>query len=212
LLWISGVAGERAAQVKAADMTTHARRRTEGGHTCLHHLFAPSPRCLRFVEAHRGNVHDRQGMAKRRPALALRSSGLDREDVPLGDPPVLTVALGRQAALVARVGVQLEVELDHLGDCSCLSFVGLFGVEVEQEAPQAVPTPALRRHVVLRPGLGMLDRRERATSSPFVVVVEAERVGLAPALGDVRPCGPFPPRPSHPLDLAWGRVHRVRRP
>src|SRR4029077_454439 len=60
------------------------------------------------------------------------------------------------------------------------------------------------RDVVVHPRAGVAYRRKRPAALAFVVVVEADRIGLAPALGDTRPRGLFRPWSSHLPPLAGG--------
>jgi hypothetical protein len=97
------------------------------------------------------------------------------------------VAGGREPFLVARVRVGLQEQLDDLGDRAAFRFVGLFGVQVQQEAPQAVAPAALGRDVVVHPRVGVAHGGEALGALPFVVVVKADPVGALAALADVRP-------------------------
>jgi hypothetical protein len=112
-------------------------------------------------------------------------------------PLVAFVGRGREPALVARVRVDLKIELEHLGDAPRLGLVGLLRVEVQQEPLQALAAAALGRHIVVHPRAGVAHRGKRAAALAFVVVVEADGVGLAPALGDIRPRGSLRPGSSH---------------
>src|SRR5580692_12225544 len=92
--------------------------------------------------------------------------------------------------------VDLQIKLKHLADRARLNLVGFLRIEVEQEPSQAVAATALGCDVVVHPRAGVTHRRERATALDPIVVVEANHVGAAPALADVRPF--LPPGPSHP--------------
>jgi hypothetical protein len=100
---------------------------------------------------------------------------------------VVLVGGGRQSFLVAGVRVGLQEQLDDLRDRAAFRFVGLFGVEVQQEASQAVAAEALGRDVVVYPRAGVACRGEALGALPFVMVVEADSVQPLAALGDVRP-------------------------
>jgi hypothetical protein len=167
------------------------------GDAVAHHLFAPRPWRQRLVEAHRGHGGQGHRVADRWARLTARLTGRLAEEMAVGSRHVPLVGGGREASLVARVGVDCEVELDHLPDAPRLSPVGLLRVEVQQEPPQAVRPPALGRDVVVHPGAGVADRGEGPCALDLLVVVEADRVGAPAALGDVGPGRPLPPRPSH---------------
>jgi hypothetical protein len=53
------------------------------------------------------------------------------------------------------VHVDLQVELEQLPDGARLDFVGLLGVEVQEEALQALAPAALGGDVVVHPRAGM---------------------------------------------------------
>jgi hypothetical protein len=70
------------------------------------------------------------------------------EQVDVDDRLVALVGGGREATLVARVGVDSQVELKHRAEAPPLRLVGLLGVQVQQEPPQTIATPALRGAVM----------------------------------------------------------------
>lgn len=121
------------------------------------------------------------------------------QEVVADRPLVAFVSGGRETALVAWMRVDGEVELEDLPERARLGLVGLLRVEVQQEPAQALASATLGGDVGVHPRAGVLDRWEGAAALAFVVVVEANRVGAPPVLGDVRPLRTFRPGPSHAL-------------
>jgi hypothetical protein len=174
------------------------------GHAFAHHLLAPRPRRLRFVEAHRGHRREGERVTGWWQRAALGPAARLAEEMTIDRRLVAFIARGRKAALVTRMGIDGEVELEHLPDAPRLGLVGLLRVEIQQEPSQAVPAPALGRDVLVHPAPGVAHRRERTTSLDLLVVVEADRVGLAATLGDIRPRRLFRPWSGHLAPLFPG--------
>lgn len=167
------------------------------GGAVSHHLFVPCSWRLWLVEAHRGNGRDGHRVARPGERFAAGPTAWLAQEMSIGDRCVPLERGGREAALVARVGVHREVKLENLSNRPHLGLVGLLRVEVQQEPPQAVTASALGRDVVVHPRAGVAHRRKGPTSLDPVMVVEAKRVGAAAALGDTGPRRLLPPRPCH---------------
>jgi hypothetical protein len=116
----------------------------------------------------------------------------------MDDRLVALVSGGRKATLVARVDVDLQVELEHRAKAPPLRLVGPLGVKVQQEPPQTVAAPALGGDVVIHPRTRVAGSRERTGALPLVVVVEANGVGAPTPLADALPRRALRPRSSHP--------------
>ncbi len=85
----------------------------------------------------------------------------------------MLIGRGRESFLVAWVRVGLQEQLDDLGDRAAFRIVGLLGVEVQEEAAQAVAPATLGGDVVAHPLAGVTRRWEALGALAFVVVVEA---------------------------------------
>jgi len=167
------------------------------GHAFALHLLAPRPRCLRPVEARRRHRGESKRPGCRRRKGAVATSTWLGEHVAAHDRLVARVGGGCETALVTRVRVDREIQLQHLGDRARLELVRLLRVEVQQKAAQALAASALGRDVIVHPRASVAHRRECPASLSPLVVVEADNVGTLTPLTHTRPRGAFRPRPSH---------------
>jgi hypothetical protein len=174
------------------------------GHTGFAHLLAPRARCLRLVEAAGLCLGDRYGVIRWRQlaSVAGLAAGL-AEEVAVQDRLVEGVCRGREAFLVTWMRIDLQEELEDLCDRAAFSFVGLLGVEVQQEPPQTVAASALRSDVVVHPRAGVAHRREAPAG-------QHEEGGGAPRDLSRRHPAPFErPGPKRQASRAAGRQERV---
>src|ERR1700733_1165932 len=97
--------------------------------------------------------------------------------------------------------VEGEVELDYLTDRLSGGVAGsVAGIEVKQEALQAVRTSPLGSDVLLHPFVGESRRGKGLAPDDRIVVAEANPIRLPAALRDIGPL--HLPRSSHLLTRA----------
>jgi len=65
------------------------------------------------------------------------------------------------------MGVDVEIQLEDLGDRARLRLVGVLRVEVQQKPAQAVSSAPLGRDVVVHPRVGVAHRREGRLHEAF---------------------------------------------